>query len=244
MEESMHILERVDSYIEELKQTPYVYKIQKAGIEIFKAYITSSGLDIREEDFHRALLDKLLLIWLPKNRKYMGEAQVYQVIYTIHDIVSYIENKGTQDNQVENPDLEENTILQLYGEEYMRVYKAKHLLQKATNDPVISVDPIVVDLSKYRIKKKKGGYAEIATTYEQALFEVQECKEGGQIVLTKVGQLKQYKLLLEYPSYKYLKKGDILHAVIKRKIFYVYWELEEIKAYYLPQAVPFLNISL
>lgn len=235
----MHILERVETYVQEVKQTPYVYKIQKLGIEIFKYYITLNSLDIREEDFHKELLDKLVLVWLPKNKKYLSEAEVYQVIYTIHDIFNYIQAKLPVDQKVQQEE-EEPTILQLYGEEYKRIYKAKNLLQRMTKDPVISVDPIVIDLDKYRCKKAKGNYSEIATTYEQALFEVQECKEGGQVILSKIGQTKQYKLLLEYPAYKYLRKGDILHITIKRKLFYVYWELEEIKAYYLPQAIELL----
>ena len=82
----------------------------------------------------------------------------------------------------------------------------------------------------------------MATTYEQAIFEVTECKEGGQIVLNKLGQSKQYKLLLEYPAYKYIRKGDIIHAIIKRRLFYVYWEIEEIKAYYLPEAVELMKV--
>lgn len=236
----MHILERVETYVQEVKQTPYVYKIQKLGIEIFKYYITSNSLDIREEDFHRALLDKLVLIWLPKNKRYLGEAEVYQIIYTIHDIFNYIQTKRSKEQKIEQ---EEPTILQLYGEEYMRVYKAKNLLQRITKDPVISVEPIVIDIGKYRCKKEKGSYGEIATTYEQALFEVQECKEGGQVILNKLGQTKQYKLLLEYPVYKYLRKGDIFHITIKRKLFYVYWELEEIKAYFLPQAIELLCLT-
>lgn len=236
----MHILERVETYVQEVKQTPYVYKIQKLGIEIFKYYITSNSLDIREEDFHKELLDKLVLIWLPKNKKYLSEAEVYQIIYTIHDLFNYIQTKLPQEQQTED---EEPTILQCYGEEYMRVYKARNLLQRITKDPVISVDPFVVDLDKYRYKKEKRSYGEIATTYEQALFEVQECKEGGQVILNKISQTKQYKLLLEYPAYKYLRKGDILHVTLKRKLFYVYWELEEIKAYYLPQAVELLCLN-
>lgn len=239
----MHILERVEAYVQEVKQTPYVYKIQKLGIEIFKYYITSYSLDIREEDFHKELLDKLVLIWLPRNKKYLSEAEVYQIIYTIHDIFNYIQTTLTKGHQGMQEEQEESTILQLYGEEYMRIYKARNLLQRITKDPIISVDPIVVDLDKYRYKKEKKSYGEIATTYEQAFFEVQECKEGGQVVFNKLGQTKQYKLLLEYPAYKYLRKGDILHATIKRKLFYVYWELEEIKAYYLPQAIELLSLS-
>lgn len=243
MEEYMHISERVENYIEEAKQVPYVYKMQKLGIEIFRYYITSNSLDIREEDFHRELLDKLVLIWLPRHKKYLSETEIYQVIYTIHDLFNYIQIKTGREKE-EKEQQEEPTILQLYGDAYKRVYKAKNLLQKMTKDPVISVDPIIVDLDKYRSKKARGNYSDIATTYEQAIFEVQVCKQGGQVILNKLGQVKQYKLLLEYPTYKYLRKGDILHIVIKRKLFYVYWELEEIKAYYLPQAVDFLTLHV
>lgn len=237
----MQILERIDGYIEEIKRTPYVYKLQKAGIEIFKDYILSNGLDIREEDFHKALLDKLILIWLPRNKKYLDEAQAYQIVYTIYDLARYIYKQSGVVGEEEI--IEDNTLLQIYGEEYMRIYKAKGLLQQMTSDPVISIDPMIIDLDRYRSRKKKGSYSDIATTYEQALFEIAECRAAGQIVLHKVGQTKQYKLLLEYPAYKYLKKGDILQAVIKRKLFYVYWEMEEIKACYLPQAIPFLHLS-
>lgn len=238
----MHILERIENYVEEIKQKPYIYKIQKLGIEVFKNYINTSGLDIREEDFHEELLKKLVLVWLPRNKKYLSEAEIYQIIYTIHDIFNYIKEQEKRE-QAEEEEAEESTILQLYGEEYMRVYKAKNLLQKMTRDPVISVDPIVVDLEKYRDKKKKASLGEIAMTYEQALFRVQECKEGGQVILSKVTQDKEYKLLLEYPAYKYLKEGDIIHATIKRRLFYVYWELDEVKAYYLPQAMEILHLS-
>jgi len=80
----------------------------------------------------------------------------------------------------------------------------------------------------------------MATTYEQAVFKVEECKEGGQVVLVKLYQDKQYKLLLDFPTCKYFKKGDLIHAIIKRKLFYVYWELQEIKSYYLPEALAYL----
>lgn len=239
----MHILECVENYISEVKQNPYVYKIQKLGIEVFKHYIDTNGLDIIKEDFHEEIIKRLILIWLPRNKKYLSEAEIYQVIYTIHDICNYIVKKNQTNQKIEEKVLEP-TILELYGEAYMRVYKAKNLLQKMTQDPVISVDPVIVDLGKYREKKKKLSYSEVATTYEQALFEIQECKEGGQIVLNKLNQNKSYKLLLEYPVYKYMQKGDIIHATIKRRLFYVYWEIEEVKAYYLPEAIQFLNVNV
>lgn len=249
----MHILERVNLYIQEIKANPYIYSLQKLGIELFKEYIISSGLDVEESYLGRETLSKLVLYWIPRNKRYLSEAQAYQVIYTIHDIYNYIEAHReaaetkvgstkkediAADKKVEKP--EPPTLLELYGQEYMRLYKVRNKLLSLTKDPVIAVDPLVIDLNRYRQKKNKGGYQEIATTYEQAIFKVTECKEGGQITLMKPRQNKEYKLLLEYPIYKDLKPGDLIHATIKRKLFYVYWELEEIKSYYLPEAIVFL----
>ncbi len=233
MEVYMHLLECVEAYTKEIKQNPYIYSIQKEGIDIFCKYITHNGLDIRTEDFDRHMLNRLLLFWLPRNKKYLSEIEIYQIIYTIHDIYHYIKGESKTE--------ELPTILESYGQEYMRVYKARNMLMKLTRDPVISVDPIVIAIEKYKEKRKKARYTDIATTYEQAIFSVEACKEGGQVCLVKQGQNKQYKLLLEYPIYKYLKKGDILHAVLKRKLFYVYWEIDELKAYYLPDAIEFFN---
>lgn len=234
----MHILERINLYVQEIKKTPYVYSIQKLGIEIFIDYIEANGLNVDESCLKVSMINKLLLYWIPKNKKYLSEMQAYQVVYTIQDIYNYMtENQEEKKNDAA---LVTSTILELYGQEYMRVYKVRNRLLKLTKDPVIAVDPIVVDLNKYRNKKKKGEFGDLATTYEQGLFQVTECKEGGQVVLVKPMQTKQYKLLLEYPVYKDLKKGDLIHATIKRKLFYIYWELDEIKSYYLPQALAFL----
>lgn len=232
----MYILERVNQYTQDIKKTPYVYTIQRSGIEVFVNYIDSNHLDMDEERLTRSLISKMLLHWIPKNKKYLSEAEIYQIVYTIQDIYNYILEHRTAEEEKEN---KMPTILELYGQEYMRVYKARNMLLKLTKDPVIGVNPIVIDLNKYRSKKSQKSYSDIGTTYEQALFRVQECKEGGQVLLTKLNQNKVYKLLLEYPAYKYLREGDLIQATIKRKLFYVYWEIEELKSYYLPDAASF-----
>ena len=241
----MHILERINLYTQKVKKNPHIYSLQKLGIKIFKEYITSSGLDVDENYLQADTLSKLVLYWIPKNKKYLSEEQAYQVIYTIHDIYNYIQHNRVDDKEKPNKKhnkkaLEDPTILELYGSEYIRLYKVRNKLLSLTKDPVIAVNPLVIDINRYKLKKKKAGCAETATTYEQAVFMVTECNDGGQITLKKPKQNKEYKLLLEYPVYKDLKQGDLIHAIIKRKLFYVYWELEEIKSYYLPDAIVFL----
>jgi hypothetical protein len=237
MEDYMNVLEGIDSYTKYVKNNPYVYAIQKLGIEVFLRYISSNNLNIEIGDIQNSMIDKLLLYWIPKHQRYLSEVEAYQVVYTIHDLYNYLLKS---DDKVQ----EENApaLLDLYGEEYMRVYRIRNMLLKMTKDPVIATNPLVIDLNNYKTKKKKGGYVEMATTYEQAIFKVQDCKEGGQIILSKIYHDKQYKLLLEYPAYKYFKKGDLIHAIIKRKLFYVYWEIEELKSYYLPEALSYFIV--
>lgn len=253
----MDILERVSLYRQDVKRIPYIYSMQRLGIELFIDYIQINHLDIDERHVNRDFINKVLLYWIPKNKKYLTETQAYQVVYTLQDLYNYIigeqKHRGNEESAKEEFTSSEKmrtkcmqqedglpTILDVYAKEYMRMYKVRNLLLQMTKDPVISVDPIIIDINKYRDKRKKNKYSDIGITYEQGVFKVEACKEGGQVILTKPSQMKQYKLLLEYPAYKELKTGDLIHATIRRKLFYVYWEIEEIKSYYLPQAITFL----
>lgn len=221
----MTVLERIDDYIMKNRWKAYTYKVKKLGVDAFKRYIIENNLNIEETEFTRENLDEFILVWLPKNKKYLSDEEGYQAICTINDLFCQMKQET-----------ETSIILDIYADEYRRIYKVRNLLLSLTKDPVIGVDPIVIDLSKYRQQKKQSFHNDLMTNYEQATFEVEECKDGGVVLLNKLGYNKTYKMLLEYPIYKYLKKGDILQACIKRKFFSVYWEFEEVKAYYLPQA--------
>ena len=233
----MEVLESINQYTRSIQSDKCMYNRQKVVIDIVKTYINNTIPDIKVEDFDMGIIDKLLLYWIPKNKKYVTESQIYQIISTIVDIYTHIFNQKITNTECPS-------ILDLYGEEYKRAYKAKNMLLSMTLDPVISIDPLIIGLDRYRNKRNKQGVSERSTTYVQALFEVLECKEGGLVVLGKMGSQKTYKLLLEYPTYKYLKVGDIIHAIIRRKLFYVYWEFEELRGYYLKQAMKFLSYDV
>lgn len=171
----MHLLERIEEYVQDIKKNSYIYDIQKAGIEIFCKYITNSGLDIREEDLDRQMLNKLLLYWLPRNKKYLSDVEAYQIIYTIHDIYYYIKKRNKQE-EVETP-----TILESYGQEYMRVYKAKNMLLKMTKDPVVSVNPIIIALDKYKEKKKKIIIQTLLLRMNKPFLKFKNAKKGDKL---------------------------------------------------------------
>ena len=233
----MQVLESIDQYAKSIQNNKCVYDMQRIGIEIFKSYVINTKPNLKIEEFDMSMINKLLFYWFPKNKKYVSETQVYQIVSTIGDIYTHILNYTSSNKDFPS-------ILELYGEEYKRAYRAKNMLLKMTLDPVISIEPLVIGFDRYKNKRKRQGLAERSTTFIQAFFNVTECKEGGLIILSKIDSDRTYKILLEYPVYKYLKNGDIIHAVIRKKLFYVYWEIEELKGYYLKEATKFLTYDM
>lgn len=233
----MQVLESIDEYEKSIQNNKCIYDMQKIGIEIFKSYIINTKPDLSIEEFDMLMINKLLFYWFPRNKKYVSETQVYQIVSTIGDIYTHITSRSSSNQDFPS-------ILELYGEEYKRAYKAKNMLLKMTLDPVISIEPLVIGFDRYKNKRKRESSVERSNAFIQAFFNVRECKEGGLIILSKMNSDKTYKILLEYPTYKYLKQGDIIHAVIRRKLFYVYWEIEELKGYYLQQATKFLSYDI
>ncbi len=233
----MEVLDSINQYAKSIQSNRNIYSMQRMGIDIFKNYINSTVPDIKVDDFDIGMVDRLLLYWLPKNKRYISETQMDQILATIGDVYAYILSQNNTNEELPS-------ILDLYVDEYKRVCKAKYMLLSMTLDPVISIDPIIIGFERYKNKRNKQAGGDRATTYVQALFEVLECKDGGLVVLSKLGTDKTYKILLEYPTYKYLRAGDIIHAIIRRKLFYVYWEFEELRGYYLQQAIKFLSCEV
>lgn len=232
----MNLLETVVLYKETLQKDKKTYSLQKLGIDIFYAYLEANPLITHIEYLEQGVLDRLFLYWIPKHKKYLSEKQAYQVVATIQSIYYFLlEQKNIETSCIAS------TIVELYAEEYKRMYKIRSMLRRITKDPVISEEPFVIDFLCYCNKKRKKEFSERTTTYEQGVFEVIGCKEEGIVILQKTGQQKTYKLLLECPISRYLKVGDLLHAVIKKRLFYVYWEIGEIKAYYLKDALRYLS---
>lgn len=175
-----------------------------------------------------------LLFVLPTKLKYASENDIYNIIYTIQSIT--IEKLSHEES------LEFSKILEDLSSILSRIYKCKKYLFGLTSDPIINNDIRLVSLEKYKSKKMKK--LDISTTYEKSAFEVKETKDGGQVILIKPNSIssdKEYKLLLEYPGYKYIKKGDIINCTIKRKLFYVYWEIDELNYMYPQESKKYLK---
>ncbi len=229
----MSIIDSINEYSNYIKKNPYVYSIQKNGIETFLTYIHTNYEKEEPENLALDIIDKFLIYWVPKSKRYLTFTEAYHLVYTLQDMYHYVSK--SQKNKKEMP-----AILDIYGEECIRIYKVREMLARTTQDPILRTNPTVIDIGAYRKKVKEKGNHMLLLTYEQGIFQIVETKDNGQVVIKKLLDERYFKIILENPIYKYLKVGDLFHGRLKKKPFYVFWQLDEIKSYYLPKAIYYL----
>lgn len=228
----MDIIGQVKSYIQYVKQNPYIYEIQKQGIELFMKFLRQNPDRIKKDSLDKDLIDYFLSYWVPKNKKYLSEVQAYNIVYTVHDIVAYSHSKVSE--AIEYP-----LILDIYGQEYVRLYKSRKLLAQLSGDPVLIAHPMVISFAAYKEYKQKKKKKDSMSMYEQGIFKVEEISKEGYLSLNKIGTTRNFRVLFRPSLLINFKEGDILHITLRRKIFFVYWEIEEIKGYYLSTAIAY-----
>lgn len=229
----MDIISQVKDYIQYVKQNPYIYEIQKQGIELFIKFLKQTPEYTTKETLDRKSIDYFLSFWVPKHRRYLSETQAYNIVYTIHDIYVYTNKKFKQV-------IEEPIVLDLYGQEYVRLYKSRKLLAQLSGDPILTTQPMVISFEAYKEYKQKKKKRDSMSMYEQGIFKVDEISKEGYISFNKLGTNKYFRVLFRPSLLVNFKAGDILHITLRRRIFFIYWEIEEIKEYYLSNAIAYL----
>ena len=231
----MNVIDTINEYSNYIKKNPYVYSIQKNGIETFLTYIHTHYEKEELQTLPLDIIDKFLTYWVPKSKRYLTFTEAYHLVYTLQDIYYYVLKSQRNKKDIQAP-----AILDIYGEECMRIYKVREMLARLTQDPILRTNPTVIDIEAYRKKiKDKIKHAQLLN-YEQGIFQITQIKDNGQVVIKKLLDQRCLKIVLEDPIYRYLKIGDLFHGKLRKKPFYVYWELDEIKSYYLPKAICYL----
>lgn len=238
----MSVIDHIYEYSNYIKKNPYVYSIQKNGIETFLSYIRQNYGQEELDHLHLDIIDKFLIYWLPKSKKYLSFVEAYHLVYTLQDIYYYVLNagQGQKDKEDITDQKDRPAILEIYGEECMRIYKVREMLARITEDPILRTNPTVIDLMAYRKKVKNSEKQMLPWVYEQGIFQITDIKDNGQVVIKKLFAEKTLKIILEDPVYRYTKVGDIFHGRLRKRPFYLYWELDDIKSYYLPKAICYL----
>lgn len=234
----MDLLFQVRQYSEYIKKNPYVYELQKQGIDLLIKFLSQYYEELEENILSQQIIDHFILLWIPKVKKYLTEIEAYNIIYTVQDLLVYLR----KENKDRGESLEIPIVLEQYGKEYMRLYKARSLVNQLVGDPVICVQPLVVDMNIYREYKLKQTKKDNMSLYEKGWFKVEEVHKDGYIAFNRMGTDKQYRVLFTGKLLKNFKKGDITQMTLKKRIFFIYWEICELKGYYLGEAENYLSI--
>ncbi|MGL4736107.1 MAG: hypothetical protein ACRCW2_01515 [Cellulosilyticaceae bacterium] len=232
----MDLLSWVKQYGEYIKKNPYVYELQKQGIDLFAKFLEQNEYRKAKTLLTSDTAEHFLVYWIPKVKKYLTEIEAYNIVYTLQDISTYIWNGQAQEETLEVP-----LILEQYGKEYMRLYKARRMINELVGDPVIATKPLTIDLATYKEYKSKQTKKDNMSLYETGWFRVDEVHKDGYISLHKFDTDKYFRVLFAPHLLAYFKPGDVLQITLKKRIFFVYWELSEIKGFYLQEVVNYIN---
>lgn len=229
----MDMLKEINHYREHVKKNNYVYTLQKQGINLLYEFMISLQNKQIGLGTPSKIIDYFLSVWIPRNKRYLTEAEAFNIVYTLQDFQTYLEERS--EDKKDFP-----LVLDLYRKDYVRLYRAKKLIDEMVGNPIISTNPIVIDLENYKGHKEKKQRKDTMCMYEQGIFRIEEVNKEGYLGLVKLNSKKHCKVLCRPTLLYHFKEEDLMQIHLKKKIFFIYWEIEELKAYYPSRAIEYL----
>lgn len=230
----MEVLKSITSYLESMSENSSFYENQKHALGMLYNYCnkTEPGLDIQELDL--SFFEEFLIYWLPKNQRKLKNKEVDGILRGVGGYCSYIHDRYNI------PGLKKHEVLKEYKKECLRLYGLKDSLLKYMGDPILSIDPFVVDFKVYKDYKIRKNAKERQGIYQQGLFQVMEIEYDNTILLQKTPSRACVRTILPGSLVIQMRPGDILHLRLKKKQFYSFWEVVDFKNCYLPDASQYL----
>lgn len=112
-----------------------------------------------------------------------------------------------------------------------RLAKITKLLKDFSGDPYIGKG--IVDLELYKDYRKKKQY-DALSSYRSGTFTIKEINPEGYIVIEQ-NNLTPCKVLIRTSLMHFMKIGDKINCKLKRKIFFVYWDIEIFNKYIIKE---------
>lgn len=231
----MEVLESITSYVQNIKDDGGLDQNQKEALEILYKYCNYTEPQMNIYEIDSDFFDEFIMYWLPKNQSRLESDEVYEILKGVRGYCTYIQGI------YKLPSLEQYEVMKAYKRECLRIYKLKSLFLSHLGDPIVCMDPLVVDLAAYKSYKARKQKQEKNGVYQQGLFEVMEIDYDNTVVFRKLPKGNRVRIVLTRKLITYLKAGDILHARIKQRQFFTLWEVEDLKNCYLPQAGQYLR---
>jgi hypothetical protein len=181
-------------------------------------------ISVLEEDFY----SKFILLFMPSYSLSLTEQEIKLALTELSRFLEYINDyHGINLHK----DYKKSYTANL--DEITRVYYILRRIQRYTEAPVLSFNPMIIDLNCY---KKRRKHAEVSKRdmYEQGYFEIID-NIGGIIILkkTKLKSNNTYiKIKVESSLASDMRCKDVINMRIKKRFFYTTWDIIDIKDYY------------
>lgn len=231
----MEVLESIVSYVEYKKGNNYICPNQQEAIRILCNYCTSIDRSIELKEVDWAFFDKFLIYWLPRNQRILSEKGFQQVINEVWGYCDYI--KDTHDIKI----LFTSEAESYYKKECIRIHNLKELFLQHFSYPILSINPLVIDLEIYKKYKTRRNIKKEDGIYQQGLFQVAEIECDNTLILRNISRGNLVRVALVGYIVTSMRVGDILHLRIKHKQFLTCWEIIDFKNCYLPNASEYLS---
>lgn len=144
----MEVLKSITSYVEHMKGNDHIYEGQRRGLEMLYKYCDHTEPEMALSEIDWYFFDEFLMYWLPKNQSRLNEKEVYQILSGIGGYCSYIQETYNIHT------LYKSEVEKEYQKEYLRIYKLKRLFLEYLGDPILSLEPFVID---FKIYGKRAG---------------------------------------------------------------------------------------
>lgn len=204
-----------------------IKKERDRAIQMLKYYCIKHWNAVPVTDLKEDFYDNLIIYYIPKYSLKLSEKDINAIINEVEKVFSYIKKthgvnllKSFKNSYNNNSD------------ELKRVYYMFRNMQQYTESPILSWNPLIIDLNSYKLNKSKKSNTSKKEVYDHGYFEVID-KYGKNIILKKVNTSNNYfKIKLDNGIVGDMKYHDIINMRIKRRLFYTTWDIIDIKEYF------------
>ncbi len=180
----------------------------------------------------REAIEYFLAYWIPKYKKHLEPQESRYLLGVVSQIMDGVPQDENTPHTLQ--------LLEIYKDEYVRLYSNKKLIESLLQHPVISYSPTIISLQNYKQYKKKQRKRDITMIYDNGHFILEDLGRTGYILLRKMSLNKYYKVVFSPTLLTNFKLGDVLHITVRKKVFFEYWEIYDISTYYPKKALTYL----
>lgn len=220
----------------------YIYEKEKNKGDIkyllqFQKYLKHEYGFIYTDEISEDLFKRFILYHIPKTASFLTYNKSKQLL---KELGFFMASERVKSHK--NIKRDYNNVYYEYLEEFPRIMQLQKEIKNEIGYPVVEFDPLVVDLLSYRREKLLDKYQEKSPIMEQGFFQVLEVFGSGIVIFKKLFGSEMYiKLHIGRNIVPYLKKYDIIHMRISRRLFFTTWNLDSVKSCYHKDALSFLK---